>query len=220
MNVPPSRLVKLPQEINPNVAAFTEIVSVSAHAIARFNSTAHKRRDTIGVWGDGNLGYITSLLLKKIFCNSKILVFGTSYDKLSDFTFADDVFLITEIPHKIKVDHAFECVGGAASGKAIDQIIDKINPEGLISIMGVSEYPVPINTRMILEKGLRISGSSRSGVVDFQNVLELYSKFPDIVGYLSNLIGSVNTIRNIDDITRAFEEDARKSFGKTIMVWK
>lgn len=51
------------------------------------------------------------------------------------------------------VDHAFECVGGAASQSAINQMIDYIQPEGTMSILGVSEYPVPINTRMILEKG-------------------------------------------------------------------
>ncbi len=220
IDMPASRLLKLPEGINLNVAAFTEIVSVAAHAVSRFDKTAHMRRNIIGVWGDGNLGYITSLLLKKTYPDSKIYIFGTSYDKLSDFTFVDGAFLINKIPLEICVDHAFECVGGAASGKAIDQIIDKINPEGLISIMGVSEYPVSINTRMILEKGLRLSGSSRSGVKDFQTVLDLYEKFPDIVGYLGNIIGSVNTIRNIDDITKAFEIDSRKSFGKTIMVWK
>ena len=61
----PKRLVALPEDINLNVAAFTEIVSVSMHAVSRFDKIAHSRRDTIGVWGDGNLGYITTLLLKK-----------------------------------------------------------------------------------------------------------------------------------------------------------
>ena len=55
----PDRLVKLPENINLTVAAFTEIVSVSFHAIERFMKTAHARREVIGVWGDGNLGYIT-----------------------------------------------------------------------------------------------------------------------------------------------------------------
>ena len=35
---------------------------------------------------------------------------------------------------------------------AIEQIIGLIRPEGTISLMGVSEYPVAVNTRMVLEK--------------------------------------------------------------------
>ena len=35
------------------------------HAIDRFDNKSHSKRDTIGVWGDGNVGFITSLILKK-----------------------------------------------------------------------------------------------------------------------------------------------------------
>jgi len=66
--------------------------------------------------------------------------------------FADDTFSVSDIPDDLYIDHAFECVGGAASQQAINQIIDHIQPEGTISILGVSEYPVPINTRMVLGK--------------------------------------------------------------------
>ncbi len=217
VEIEPSRLVRLPKGINMNVAAFTEIVSVSMHAITRFDSIAHPRRERIGVWGDGNLGYITALLAKKKFTNSKIIVFGTSAEKLADFTFADETHLVSNIPEGCLVDHAFECVGGGGSPVAIEQIIGIIQPEGTISILGVSEYPVPVNTRMILEKGLRLFGSSRSGAEDFRNTIALYEKNPELVNYLGNIIGSVNTVRSVADIKAAFEKDAHKSFGKTIM---
>ena len=103
---------------------------------------------------------------------------------------------------------------------AIEQIIGLIKPEGTISILGVSEYPVPINTRMILEKGLRVFGSSRSGVKDFAKTVEMYKKHPEIIDYLGNLISSVNTVRTTTDIKNAFEKDTQKSFGKTIMKWE
>ena len=64
VEISPKRLVKLPDDIDMTVAAFTEIVSVSVHAISRFDKIAHARRNTISVWGDGNLGYITSVFLK------------------------------------------------------------------------------------------------------------------------------------------------------------
>lgn len=220
VEISPRRLVKLPRDINMNVAAFTEIVSVAVHAISRFDKIAHARRDAIGVWGDGNLAYIVSLLLKKTFPDSKVYVFGLNDDKLADFTFADGAYKTTEVPEGFTMDHAFECVGGNGSPIAIEQIIGLIKPEATLSILGVSEYPVPINTRMILEKGLRVFGSSRSGVADFEKTVQMYQQYPEIIDYLGNLISSVNVVRTTTDIKQAFEKDTQKAFGKTIMVWQ
>lgn len=217
IEISPKRLVPLGDKIDMNVAAFTEIVSVSVHAISRFDKIAHARRERIGVWGDGNLGYITSLFIKKMFPETKVFVFGTSYEKLADFTFADETFLVNNVPENLWLDHAFECVGGNGSPVAIEQIIGIVKPEATVSILGVSEYPVPINTRMILEKGLRFFGSSRSGVADFRKTVEMYEKHPEIIDYLGNLISSVNTVRTLADIKSAFERDTHKAFGKTIM---
>ena len=216
----PDRVVELPDNINNHVAAFTELVSVSVHAISRFDKIAHSRRNVIGVWGDGNLSYMTCIFLKKFFPDSKVYVFGVVPKKLSDFTFVDETFLTTEIPENLKIDHAFECVGGNGSQIAINQIIDYINPEGTISILGVSEYPVPVNTRMMLEKGLRMFGSSRSGREDFQKTVDMYEQYPDIVEYLSHMVGVVKPVRNIKDMMEAFDLDTKKAFGKTIMKWE
>ena len=213
------RLVKLPDNINLTVAAFTEIVSVSYHAIDRFMKTAHSRRNAIGVWGDGNVGYITALLLKSRYPEIKVYVMGVNESKLHDFTFVDGTFLVNEIPEDFRIDHAFECVGGNGAHKAINQIIDFINPEGTIGILGVSEDFAPINTRMVLEKGLRIIGSSRSGRKDFVNLVELYKQKPEIVEYLENIVGEQIVVREIKDITKAFEMDIHKLIGKTTMVW-
>ena len=48
------RIVRLPDGIDPCVAAFTEIVSVSVHALRRFDVFAHGQRRAVGIWGDGN----------------------------------------------------------------------------------------------------------------------------------------------------------------------
>lgn len=214
------RLVRLPEGIDPCVAAFTEIVSVSVHALRRFDCVAHRRRDVVGIWGDGNLGYITALLFHTMFPESKLYVFGMNRDKLSDFTFADDTFSVTNIPPDLRLDHGFECVGGEGAPKAINQIIDIISPEGTISILGVSENPVPVNTRLMLEKGLRMFGSSRSGRDDFLRTIELYESNPELLEYLKNIVSAEFEIRTIDDMRLAFEADIHKDFGKTILLWK
>jgi ribitol-5-phosphate 2-dehydrogenase len=215
----PERLVKLPKNINKEVTSFTELVSVSVHAINRFSSISHKRKNKIGVWGDGNVGYITSLLLKIFYPKSEIITFGVHDEKLSLLSFVDKVFKINEVPDNFSIDHAFECVGGIGSQSAIDQIIDIINPEGTISLLGVSEYPVLINTRMILEKGLYFFGTSRSGRSDFLETIQIFEKFPKIISYLENIINDTIRVRDLEDINKAFERDFNSNFGKTVLVW-
>ena len=214
------RLVKVPESIgNDLVAAFTEMVSVCYHAISRFERTAHSQKDVLGVWGDGNMGYFTSLLLKARYPQARVCVFGINEAKLSDFSFADDVYLVNAIPDDLVIDHGFECVGGLASGSAINQIIDHIAPEGTVAILGVSEDAVPVNTRMVLEKGLRILGTSRSGREDFEGLLSLYEARPDVVAYLDKMVGAVVPVSGIAGMKEAFETDIHKEMGKTVMLW-
>lgn len=212
------RIIKY-DKINHDVASFLELISVSMHAIDRFDKKSHKKRDVIGIWGDGNVGFITSLILKKKFPKSKIVVFGKNEEKLNFFSFVDETYQIDNIPNDLKIDHAFEAVGGKASQYAIDQIIDYINPEGTIAILGVSENPVPINTRMVLEKGLSIIGSSRSGRVDFKAAVDFLEEHEDAQNQLEKLISAVIDVRGIDDIIKGFEYDLTTPF-KTVLNWR
>ena len=86
------RVVPVDDSIDKVIAAFTELVSVSVHAIRRFDSIAHKRRKAVGIWGDGNLGYITAIFFKAMIPNTKLYILGVDQEKLSGFSFADDTF--------------------------------------------------------------------------------------------------------------------------------
>lgn len=214
------RIVSLGNEMNKHIAAFLELITISVHAISRFKRLSHKRRNVFGVWGDGNLGYITALFLKKLFKDSKVIVFGKTEYKLNHFSFVDETYQIDDVPNDLLIDHGFECVGGKGSQYAINQIIDYINPEGSISILGVSEDLVELNTRMILEKGITVIGSSRSGRDDFVTAVDLLNKHMELQEYLETLVGSVNKVKSIQDILDTFELDLTSSWGKTIMEWK
>ena len=106
------------------------------------------------------------------------------------------------------------------SQTAINQIIDYIRPEGTIALMGVSESLIEINTRMVLERGLTMIGSSRSGVEDFQQTVDFLEKHQGARNRLKNLIGSVKTIHTIQDIIDCFDEDLTTNWGKTVMKWE
>lgn len=212
-----SRLVEC-NGINPVVASVTELISVAMHAVDTFLNRAHGRRETIGVWGDGNLGYVTALLLRYKSPNSKIIAVGRHYQKLKFFSFVDGIFHLDELPDEIMVDHAFECVGGPGAEFAIEQIIDHINPEGSILLLGVTENRVAIFTRMILEKGLTLIGRSRSGREDFVNAVNLLKTHKDFEQNVSKILNNVISVSNIKEISAAFELDIQTPF-KTIMQW-
>lgn len=213
------RVVKIPDDFNFHVSAFIELISVAYQGISKFAELSVTPKDKLGVWGDGNLGFITSLLLKEKFPDSDVYVFGKHLDNLNLFSFADGTYQIHNVPDELKIDHGFECVGSAASQSAIDQIIDLINPQGTINLFGVSEYPVPINTRMVLEKGLTIQGNSRSERVDFIGVVETLKQNPQLFDYLEKLITNVCEINSLNDLKEAFDKDYISNFGKTILKW-
>lgn len=213
------RVVKLPDDFNLYVSAFIELITVAFQGICKFEELNVVSKNTLGVWGDGNLGFITALLLKEKFPDSKIIVFGKHQENLNLFSFADEIYRIHDVPNDLTVDHGFECVGSSASQSAIDQIIDLINPQGTINLFGVSEYPIPINTRMILEKGLTVQGNSRSEREDFVGVVKLLSKNHDLFDYLEKLITNVCEINSLNDLKEAFDNDYISNFGKTILKW-
>lgn len=205
------------KDIDFHVASLLEPISVCVNAIEEFSKTAHKKRETIGVWGCGSMGYITTLLLKKYFPDSKIIIFGTDEEKMNYFSFADEAILINQIPEGLKVDHAFEAVGGKYSEDAVQQIIDLINPQGVISLLGVSENPIAIETRMILEKGITLIGNSRSSYEDFYKSIEIMQD-KRIQDYIENIIMDIVEVNNVNDIYKAFDLDLNNSF-KTVMKW-
>lgn len=214
------RVVKIPDDFDLNVSSFIELISVAYQGISKFEMLAVTPKDKLGVWGDGNLGFITALLLKVKFPDSEVFVFGKHQDNLNLFSFADGVYQIHNVSDDFAVDHAFECVGSSASQAAIDQIIELINPQGTINLFGVSEYPVPINTRMMLEKGLTVQGNSRSEREDFVGVVETLKQNPILFEYLENLITNICEINSLDDLKEAFDKDYISHFGKTVLKWE
>lgn len=207
------------KDIDDRIAVLLELFSVCINAIDNFENHAHNKKENIGVWGNGNIGFITALILKKLYPESKILLFGPNNKKMDYFSFVDGIYDIDSIDKKLKVDHAFECVGGSYSEDAINQIIEHINPQGTISLMGVSENLVGINTRNILEKGITLLGNSRSGYKDFKKSIEIMEKNDDIKNYLRTIISDEVIVKNVNDINLAFNLDLNNDF-KTIMEWK
>lgn len=205
-------------EVDPAVAAISEFVSVAVHATTRFDKTAHERRLRIGIWGDGSLAYVVACVLNKRFPDSELIVVGREPSKLAQFSFVDGTYFSDDLPDDLHIDHAFECCGGEGSYYAIEDIIRCINPQGTLMLMGVSENRVAINTRMVLERGMTIVGSSRSGRADFEMAVELLSH-KDFQHRLKVITYNAGTVRKLTDIYKVFADDLNTPF-KTIFKWE
>lgn len=206
------------EKIKPQVAAITEFVSVAVHAVTRFDRAAHEIRDRIGIWGDGSLAYVVANVLRTRFPNSKIAVIGRQQRKLAQFSFVHETYLSEELAEDFWVDHAFECCGGEGSYYAIEDVIKYINPQGTLMLMGVSEHQVPIDTRMVLEKGMTLVGCSRSGRADFEAAVGLMER-PAFQRRLKVITYEDAPVRSMGDIHRVFENDLSTPF-KTVFKWE
>ncbi len=216
LSLPLSQLVKI-EGNDEHIYAFAELVSVCIHAVQRWLRIVQgNKRGKVGVWGDGPFGYILVLVLRHAVPDVELIVFGKHDDKLHFFSFADDTINIYS-KSKCRVGHAFECVGGRGSSHAIDDIIDRIYPMGCITLLGVSESPPPIRTRMILEKGLLLHGCSRSVYSDFSAAVDLISR-PAFQGHLKKMIVHEATIRDARDLEKAFLADDAVPF-KSLLRW-
>lgn len=203
--------------IPDKIAAITEFVSVAFHGLDRLNNLIHKSPKKIAVYGDGNLSFTLSLVLRNAFPDTKIVVIGKHPEKLRLFSFVDKTFVLDQVPQDLHFDHAFECVGGEGSFNAINDIIKHIQPQGNIILMGVSEFYGAINTRDVLEKGLILVGSSRSGRDDFTKAVE-FLRDPDIQSSFELILRYAGEASSINDIHDIFMQDGTSPY-KTVFKW-
>lgn len=214
LSYPSQNLVKLDKDKYSEKYVFLELISVALAAIRRVNKIDGLK---IGVWGDGILGYILSNTLKVLYPDSKIYCIGNNDYKLKLFNI-DGTYLVNSSELKNEVfDICFECVGGNAAEKAINQIIENCKFGGDIVLTGVSENGASINTRRILEKAVRITGSTRSKVDDFKKAVDLIEN-TNLLNELDKLVLSINTINNISAYYSVFEKEVEnRELGKHIM---
>lgn len=207
-------MIPIPDEIGVE-AVFSELISVGCCAMRRAGFTDGEKVKSITVWGDGIMGFIISLVAKYGF-GCEVNIVGLSKEKLDMFDFAN-VYYSNDIDSLPRMSVAIEAVGGNASGIAANQAIDKLYSGGKLILSGVANENVPLNTRMVLEHGISIRGTTRSVRCDFEMAVELL-KNPDFRAQIKKLLLSVNEVNNIRDYYAIFEKESKSTaLGKNIM---
>ena len=208
----------IPVDADDEIYVLSELISISVNAVT--NNLLHMKNDCkrIGIWGDGSLAFVTMIVVRSLLPNSEIIIIGHNERKMLHFIMADGVYNTDSLPNNIEFDSAFECVGGINSGQVIRQSIDVVRPQGCISLLGVSEEPVPINTREVLAKGLSILGNSRSERCDFEKAIKIISEQKNTRTQLGTIISEKKRVNGLSDVYHAFESAQINDF-KTIMKW-
>lgn len=213
INYPIDNLIKIPDDIESNIAVFSELISVAISAYRRLDLIGN---ETIGIWGDGILGYIFCSTFSKIH-SGKIIVIGKHKEKLKKFPVQYSYLIGDNRIKNENISVAYECVGGDSSGNAINESVDNIKVGGKIVLTGVAENYIGVNTRKILEKGIAIYGVTRSSVADFQKAIQLF-RDEQFRLWISRLILDEIYIENIGDYYNAFEMELKNSkLGKYIL---
>lgn len=207
-------MIPIPDEIGEE-AVFSELISVGCCALRRAGFTEGESVKSVTVWGDGIMGYIISLVAKYGF-GCEVNIVGLSKEKLEKFNFAN-VYYSNDIEALPRMSVAIEAVGGNASGIAANQAIDKLYSGGKLILSGVANDNVPLNTRMVLEHGISIRGTTRSVRCDFEKAVELLT-IPEFREHIKTLLLSVREVNNIRDYYAVFEEESKSTaLGKNIM---
>lgn len=210
---PSKSLVKIPNADPTYVLC--ELISV---AIAATRRVKIEKSSKVFVWGDGILGYILCAVIKKMH-GCEVGVVGKHEDKLAKFVMCDKKYTSDLTKLDKAFDIAFECIGGKAVASALSQIISEIRIGGTIVLTGVSEDDTPVNTRKILEKGITLTGSTRSHRQDFASAVLLLQD-EDFYNQIKILVQNIVEIKNINEYYLAFEtEFASRALGKNILRW-
>ncbi|WP_342559392.1 alcohol dehydrogenase catalytic domain-containing protein [Metasolibacillus sp. FSL K6-0083] len=208
---PHQYILAVPTDLENKYAVFAEMLSVAIAAIRRVEVP----NGTIAVWGDGVLGYLIAAALRFLYKDNRIVVIGKHPEKVMQFPVNKYYMIHEKIDEQIAL--AFECVGGNGAVLAINQILKEISVGGELVLTGVTEQEAPISTRKILEKGLKITGITRSQKSDFEIALQLLQQ-KDFLQLIDSLILSENKISSITEFYYAFEKEAKnKQLGKHLM---
>lgn len=211
----PELLVKYDDKIPAKIAVFGELLSVAVAGLRRIN---FKETNHVAIFGDGILAYITYIVFKHDHPETKLTVYGVNKDKLKMFKDAE-TRTYDEYQNE-KYDTMIEIVGGPYSADAINTMIDWATVGADLILMGVSEEKVPINTRLILEKGLSLKGVTRSDKQDFEHVAKLLED-EDVQKRILPMVISEIKIECVNDIYEAYKKDIENKtiIGKNIMRW-
>jgi ribitol-5-phosphate 2-dehydrogenase len=227
---PESRVVPVPEGVSPEVAALAEPVSVALNAV---ESAGLSRGEKVAVIGDGTVGYLVAVAVSSVAkVPAKDLYFvGVVDEKLA--LARDFASPLNSIKEKARLDNlsdgldvVFEAAGGGAHRVTVAQAVRLLRPGGRGVLLGISLGEVPVSVTDVVNKGLTLTGSTRSRIEHYVRVLNLLKEDAAFRSRISRAIsGKRFTVRSPDDLDAAFryadteEGEARVKPGRVLVYF-
>ena len=216
-------VVPIPDDVPDDVAILAEILSVALRGV---RCSGVKKDDTVLVTGAGAIGHLSALLVNHIAGVPKQRLFVTdiSEKKLNTvrgFATTKNTCSKNALADLHgKVDKAFECAGGKAMEKTVDQALECAAPGGMIMLMGVHEHKIGVRIRHTHVKGLTLMGTQRSDKRDFEEALEIMRE-PFVQAETRRILHSREfpaTAKGVEAACRAALDP--EECGKVIINWE
>jgi len=221
---PASCIFNVPPGVPEEIAVLTEPLTVIKRAMDLAGVNYNSR---VAILGGGFMGFIVAAALSFIVGISKrnLLVtdiFNFKLEKFEDFATTLNV-RETSIPKDTlsSFNIAFECAGGRAAESTIEQALSLLSPGGTCIMIGVSEEKIPIRTRILLEKGLTLRGTTRSAAIDYPEVLRWLQR-KDFTKLLRRVIyPKIFRADSCDSILSACRTaESPETHGKVLIDWR
>lgn len=168
----------------------------------------------VAIWGDGTAAYIIALTLLHA-SNCAPIVIGQDDERLARF--GNMQTLNMREHHKLPdIALAINTMQAGAGIDAINQALDKLARNGALLLDNLNIGPSTVDTRVIVQKEITLSGISARNRQDYTRAVQLMEQ-PEFLGLLKPLIQGTSRISNIRDFYHAFENEAASdAFGRHV----
>jgi len=189
VNAPAENCVVVPEELDAEIAALAEPMSVSAEAV---DTGEVRAGDRVLVLGPGSIGQGIALFARAAGALAVMIVGKDDALRLNTMQrmgFADTVDLgqralqqaLAPYLAKGSFDVIFEATGVPS---VVQQALDVLRKRGILVIAGIHAQPVSVNLTRLVREQQQIRGSYRAPIATWARVIEFLSANRDLVRHM------------------------------------
>jgi 2-desacetyl-2-hydroxyethyl bacteriochlorophyllide A dehydrogenase len=201
VKLPVASLMKLPQNMSPEIGALIEPLAVAVHGVARANLDGVR---VAAVLGAGPIGLLTALVAKERGIPDVVIsdVLEARLDLARDLGLQawkageEMRSAVMTLSDQNGADVLFECAGHPSSAREMTALV---RSRGVIVNLGVFKKPVEVDLQAVNFKEIEILGSRVYERKDFQDAINMAMRLP-----LKRIISYTFSLRDVNLAFRQF----------------
>jgi threonine 3-dehydrogenase len=217
LSLPSSNVVKIPDEISDDIAAFFDPFGNATHTALSFDLVG----EDVLITGAGPIGAMAASICRFAGARHVVITDVNEYrlglaEKMgATRTVNVKKETLREVMSDLKMTEGFD-VGLEMSGSpdAFRQMIDVMRPAGKIALLGIPPGEMSIDWSSVIFKGLTLKG------IYGREMFETWHKMISMVQSGLDLTPMVTHRFPVDDFQQAFDTMASGHSGKVILEWE